>query len=262
MKKITIFLVICYIVLQIIISCTNYFNDQLIRDYQPTTGYEEKYPIDDYVDNKLNAPNYLQRVIFSGMADSDNVISATSIKEISKYALSYILNHDLEINQEIISLQYEESQMLNFHELEEPEKNDLHNYEYVGVDQLGNEVQGYASLYNLNGNYSIAISFLNADYSVNKPKALLLADDSNAEKLAYDIIEESQRIYGTDLDPEAASEKFYNSSIEQIAGAISYHAIVTLYLDQIGSESNALERAGTTNISLIDEDSFFVNRSY
>ncbi len=262
MKKITIGLIVCYLGLQLIIISLDYKNDSLIRSYQPTTTYEKTYPIEDYVDNKLNAPNYLQRVIFSGMADSDNVINAKSINEILDYAASYIFNHDLRINQQIINLQYKESTLLDFHELEKSEQTDLHNYEYIGMDENQNTVQGYASLYNYNGNYSIAISFLNEDYSVNMPKALLLADDSNAEKLAYDIIEESQRIYGTDLEPEQASQKFYNSSIEQIAGAISYHAIVTLYLEQTDVSNKALEHAATTNISLIDEDSFFVNRSY
>ncbi len=236
--------------------------DENIVNYVATNDYEAMYPIADYVDNATDANNYQQRVIISGMLDSEDFIAETDMSKRIKMGLSYIFNRSYEINQLVEELQYNEDELLIFDELPLEEQNEYHNYEYIGYDQEGNQVRGYASLYDVAGNYSIAISFLNSDYTVNQEKARLLADDSNAEKMTYDIIRETQELYGTDLSPEQASQKFYNSTIEQIAGAISYHAIVTLIIDEYGIESDALIRSATTDISLIDDDAFFVNRAY
>ncbi len=262
MKKLLLIIFLLLTVLFIAHNLVNYQNNATYRDYEPRSAYEEKYPIADYVDSQLNASSYFHRIIVEGMMDSEEIKNITEPIDYVFKGIQYLFSSNYHINKNIASYQYKEPKLIQFRELPEEQKNELHNYEYVGYDQNGNEVQGFASLYAPNGNYSIAISYLNSDLTVNRPKALLLADDSNAEKLAYDIIEESQRLYGTDLTPEEASYKFYNSSIEQIAGAISYHAVVTLYMDEIDAESSVIKHAGTTDISLIDHDSFFVNRSY
>ncbi len=240
----------------------DYNNNEIYRNYNPRSEYEKQYPINDYVDSQLNSSSYFHRIIVEGMMDSETLKQISDPWTLIKKAVSYLFSNNYHINKLIASYQYQEPDLIQFRELPENQKTELHNYEYVGYDKTGKEVQGYASLYEPDGNYSIAISFLNEDWTVNRPKALLLADDSNAEKLAYDIIEETQKIYGSKLDPQTASIKYYNSTIEQIAGAISYHAVVTLYMDEIDADNEVIKHAATTDISLIDHDAFFVNRSY
>lgn len=262
MKKAIISIILITLILLGFNHYLTYQLDQNIRDYQAQNKYEAKYPISDYVDNKTDASIIQQKTIISGMIDSEDFINETSNLKRVQYGFNYIFNRNFEINQLLNDLQYQEAELLIFDELPPSEQNEYHNYEYIGYDQAGEQVQGYASLYEVDGNYSIAISFLNSDYTVNQSKAKLLADDSNAEKMAYDIIRETQEIYQSNYSPEKASEFYYNSTIEQIAGAISYHAIVTLIIDEYEVESDALIRAATTDISLIDSDAFFVNRAY
>ncbi len=262
MFKSIIYTILILIVLYLISFGLSTREDLIINEYQPQNEYEETYPISDYVDNATNASSFMQRTIIKGMIDSEDFINENNNIKRLKLAGSYVFNRDYRANQLINQVQYDEQELLVFDELPIEEQNEYHNYGYTGYDKDGNEVSGYASLYDVDGNYSIAISFLNSDYTVNQDKALLLADDSNAEKMTYDIIRETQELYGTDLTPEQAAQKFYSSSIEEIAGAISYHAIVTLIIDKYNVESDALERAATTDISLVDSDAFFVNRRY
>lgn len=262
MKKVGLILFVFGLLFWGINRQLEYKSDQNIRNYQAQNEYEKKYPINDYVSNKNEASYLIQRTIISGMIDSEDFINEKSNKERLKLAWSYIFNRNFRVNEFVQNLQYNEKKLLKFDKLPIEEQNEYHNYQYIGYDKNGEKVQGFASLYRVKDNYSIAISFLNSDLSVNQKKAELLADDSNAEKLAYDIIRETQELYHTDLPPEEASQKFYNSTIEQIAGAISYHAVVTLAIEEFGVESESLIRAATTDISLIDSDAFFVNRSY
>ncbi len=262
MKKVIFYTLIILIVLSTINYLFNRKFDQFIYQYEAQNPYEERYPITDYVDNKTDANIWQQRTIIEGMLDAEDFLAEPKLVNKLKMGLGYVVNRDYEINQLINQLQYTEPKLLTFEELPIEEQNEYHNYQYIGYDREGNKVQGYASLYDVDENYSIAISFLNSDLTVNERKAELLADDSNAEKMAYDIIRETQELYGTNLTPEQASQKFYNSTIEQIAGAISYHAIVTLIIDKYHIESDALIRAATTDISLIDDDAFYVNRAY
>ncbi len=262
MKRLLVIILVSVLVLYGVNKGVNYKNDSIYRNYTPQSDYEQKYPIADYVDSDLNASSYFHRIIVEGMMDSEELKNITETKDYIKKGISYLFSDNYHINKMISSFQYNEKELIQFQELPPEEQTELHNYKYVGYDKDGNEVEGFASLYAPNNNYSIAISYLNSDLTVNRPKALLLADDSNAEKLAYDIIEETQKRYDSDLTPEEASMKYYNSSIEQIAGAISYHAVVTLYMDEIDADNSVIEHAATTNISLIDHDSFFVNRSY
>ncbi len=262
MKKVIFYTLIILIILSVINYKFERKNDELIINYDPQNEYEETYPIADYVDNHNDTNIWQQRSIIKGMLDAEDFIDEPKTINKIKMGIGYVINRDYEINQLINQLQYKEPSLLSFEELPLDEQNEYHNYGYVGYDKEGNKVQGYASLYDVDGNYSIAISFLNSDLSVNERKAELLADDSNAEKMAYDIIRETQELYGSNLTPEEASQKYYNSTIEQIAGAISYHAIVTLIIDKYDIESDALIRAATTDISLIDDDAFYVNRAY
>ncbi len=262
MKKLIIIMGVIIIVVVGFEKIIDYNNNEIYRNYNPHSAYEEEYPISDYVDSQLNSSSYFHRIIIEGMMDSEVLKQIDNPWTLVKKAMGYLFSNNYHINKLIASYQYQESKLIQFRELPDNQKNELHNYEYIGYDKNGKEVQGYASLYEPEGNYSIAISFLNEDLTVNRPKALLLADDSNAEKLAYDIVEETQKIYGSKWDPQTASINYYNSTIEQIAGAISYHAVVTLYMDEIDADNEVINHAATTDISLIDHDAFFVNRSY
>lgn len=159
-------------------------------------------------------------------------------------------------------LQYQESKELELVAVEDQEN---HNYEANAVDEAGEEVTINVALFPMNmeiDKYGLVVSFLNEDLSVNINKAKVLSDDSNAEQLALLIMKELKNENNLDLTEEEISLKYFGNTIEEIAGSISYHAIITYILTTNNVQNGVLTRAEVVNISKGDADGFFVNRKY
>lgn len=230
-----------------------------VDSYTASSSYQKEFPITDYVSEQTESNSFMHNQILSAMNnstlffESDNKIQT---------AIATFFDNDINFEKKINSVQYSEPKLISLFELPVPDQ--THNFEYTGYLNDNTQATGNINI----GDHQLAVSFLNPDLSLNRNLALLLSDDSNAEMLAYLIIENTQRVYQTSLSPNKGAEEFYNCNLEQLAGSISYHAFLSLYLhDQevngFSIDKTVMIRTSVVNVSAKnDPDSFIVNRSF
>lgn len=237
-----------------------YFADStLYEDYQPLTDYEENYPVGDYVDERMNAFAILRSGVLGSMARYDQLVTQADG-----------INSKFDI---ILDVFKDRSTFINYsqdHQYQEPKpitlkyvgEQDTHNFEYTGYLEDGTEVTGNLAIWGSVDNVLTAISFQDGNGHIDANKARLFADDSNAEMMAYLMIEAIQEYFGTSYEPNEAAIKFFNCAVENVAGSISYHATISLASLEANIGELTIEKVKTANISTVDEDGFLVNQPF
>ncbi len=265
MKKIinTILVVIVLLVITYVYKFLHmdnrYFVEDQYQSYEPQSDYQKEYKLGDYVSETMDASAILRATIIGSMINYDKFIEdGVTRKEQIKIGLSS-LKYRNEITKLTQNVQYEEESPI---ELEYVGEMDNHNYTYSGYLQSGEAVTGNIAIWGSADQMQAAISYQDGNGNVDYNKALLLSDDSNAEMLAYLIIETIQQALNTNYSPDEAATIYFNCTLEEMAGSISYHAIVSLISRDYPVGEIALSKVMTANISTIDEDGVFVNRSY
>lgn len=236
-----------------------FLDDNKYIDYQPSNDYQTTYPVGNYVDEQMNAHAIIRSGLIGSMVNFDVFVDQNvELSEKFKVFGAIVVNHNqyTKITQED---QYQEKTPITLSYVGEQE---THNYQYQGVLADGTKVTGNVAIWGQIDNANVAISFQNADGTIDENKARLLADDSNSEMLAYLVIEELQGMLETDYEPNVASEQFFGCTVEELAGSISYHATTSLVSLTKPVGEVAIERSKTANISTYDDDSFIVNRSF
>lgn len=229
------------------------------EDYLPLNKYEAAYPVSNYVDERMNASAILRAGVIGSMARYDELVTqddslgsrVDTILNVFKERSTYI-----KFTQ---SNQYIESAPIT---LEYVGESYDHNFKYTGTLADGSVVTGNLAIWGDANNVSTAISFQDGNGNIDKDKAALFTDDSNAEMMAYLMIEAIQGYFGTNYEPNEAALKFFNCSLENVAGSISYHAATSLASTEIEMGELTLDKVKTANISTVDEDGFLVNQSY
>ncbi len=257
MKKIRNIIIIVIIVLFINKDTRYKIDDELIESYKPTSEYQIQYPVEDYVDEKLNSNVSFRTFVINSLINSEEINQGDNLLNKGWDLITIQFNKDMKYGKKVDDFQYEEQSLVTL------QPGDVEGeYIYSGVMQQGIEVSGDVRIFKQDDQYAINVSFLDSDSQVDIEKAILLADDSNAEMLTYLIIEETQKLYGTNLDPDDAAKKYYGSNIEKLAGSISYHAMLTILTIKDESKETVLSHSSVVNISTIDEDSLYINRKY
>lgn len=258
--KILIFLLIIWI---IYFYVRNHFinkkNTKLLN-YTPQSEYQQKYDVNKYVSESLNSSNLYSNIIISNMFNYSDYLESESLLLQFQTFFKSIFNIEYKYSKEINSLQYVENELLTLEEVNE----DDHNYEFIAVDALGKEVIGNVAIYGKKENVKLVISFFDDNKNIDMKKARVLSDDSNAEMLAYLIVEQTQKIYETDMDPNEASKYFYGSNIEKLAGDISYHAIVAYIISsyELNNLEEVEQKVEQINIDKTDNNNFLMSRRY
>lgn len=241
-------------------SDNRYFvENDLYENYVAENKYEGMYLVENYVDERMNASSILRASMIAAMNEYDSAITSERNwksyidigLKILKTQGSYrsFTQQNQYVESDTVSLEYVGDQY-------------DHNYEYTGYLEDGTEVTGNVAIWGTEGDVSIAVSFQDGNGNIDSNKAKLFTDDSNSEMLAYLLIEAVQNYLGTNYEPNEAAMTFFNSSIETVAGSISYHAAMSLLSTETHVGEIATERVQTANISTIDEDGFLVNQSY
>ncbi len=261
MRKRRVFLLLLTI---IIVSFVSYLQ---LTDYEGELGYEliaeteyqDKYILEDYISEELEGNRLVHDMVMYSLLNSEYVLtSSDKIEPIIEFVLkSFTDNKDY--NQLIIDYQYEETKPIYLTEVYGIEE---YNYLYTGYLSDGTEVTGRLATYEYEGGPALAVSLLDEYGNVDINLCKLLSDDSNAERLAYLIIEQMQEYYEDDLDPDSASELYFKSTVEQLAGSFSYHALATMYIVENGGSDYILSHTEVINIYFDDKNSKYVNRSY
>ncbi len=240
----------------------NYFIDKSsysINNHVPIDEYEKMYPIDDYVSESFETVGIYKNSIIKSMYKYDEIANK------SIWSSFLILSKNLIFNRESFladakKAQYNEENLIY---LEDVLDDETHNYQIIATDENGEEVRINLALF---GNYkhNITISFLDTNGNIDSKKAKVLADDSNSEMLAYLIVKETQKELGTNLEPNEASKEYFGTSLERLAGDISYHSIVAYILSYYNISDKPLlyEKVQNINIAVNDNDSVFMNRPY
>ncbi len=233
-------------------------DDSLYQNFTASTKYQGTYPVEDYVDEQMDASAILRAVMIGSMANYDDFVGGSSLGEKFKLGLSILTDYN-EYSKFTADCQYEEQTPISIEYVGEQYD---HNFKYNGVLEDGTEVSGNLAMWGDEDSVSTAISFQDGNGNIDENKARLFADDSNSEMMAYLMIEQIQGYLGTNMDPNEAALKFFNSSLETVAGSISYHAAVSLYSVDHTIGEYSLSKVKTANISTIDEDGYLVNQSY
>ncbi len=240
----------------------NYFVDKssyAINNHIPVDNYEEMYPIEDYVSESFETVGLYKNSIIKSMYEYDKIADK------NMFSSFLILSKNLLFNRESFTgdakkVQYEEEKLVY---LEDVLDDETHNYQIIATDEEGKEVRINLALF---GNYkhNITISFLDDNDNIDAKKAKALADDSNSEMLAYLIVKETQKEMGTNLEPNEAAKEYFGTSLERLAGDISYHSIVAYILSYYNINDRPLlyEKVQNINIAVDDDDSVFMNRPY
>ncbi len=262
LKKLFLFILIVFVIYILGFYIRNYFVDKssyAINNYIPVDAYEEMYPIDDYVSESFETIGVYKNSIIKSMYEYD------MIADKNMFSSFLILSKNLLFNRESFvgdakKAQYEEEKLIY---LEDVVDDETHNYQVIATDSQGKEVRINLALF---GNYkhNIVISFLDDNGNIDYKKARVLADDSNSEMLAYLIVKETQKEMGTNLEPNEASKEYFGTSLERLAGDISYHSIVAYILSYYNITDRPLlyEKVQNINIAVNDDDSVFMNRPY
>ncbi len=261
-KSLFVVIIIVLIIMVIKVFKDDYrlkISNELYSTYVPATDYELKYSIDDYVDEEMNTSTIMRSMILGSMINFDTIInSETTIKQKITVIVDVIKNYKI-YSQFTQENQYEEKEPIQLVYVGDMYD---HNFEYHGQLSDGTEVSGNLAIWTTETGISVAISFQDENGNIDYNKAKLLTDDSNAEMLAYLIIEEIQKNLNTKYEPNEATNLYFKCTLEQFAGSISYHAATSLFsADNVVGEIS-LNKAKTANISTVDKDGFLVNRSF
>lgn len=236
-----------------------FVGNKTYEQYNPTTKYEDRYPVSNYVTERMDASAILRSGVIGSMSKYDQLVDEENFSfDQLKTMLGIFLDRStyIKITQQY---QYQESTPVSVKYVGEQGN---HNFEYTGYLEDGTEVTGNFAIWGTTGDVLTAISFQDGDGNIDADKARLFTDDSNAEMMAYLLIESAQAYLGTDLEPNEAAMTFFNCSLENVAGSISYHAATSLASLEIPMGDLTIEKVKTANISTIDEDGFLVNQSY
>ncbi len=231
----------------------------MYEDYIPANKYQANYPVGDYVSERMDASAILRAGMIGSMASYDQLVNQD---ETLGAKFDILLNVFKERNKFISftqDQQYEEATPVTLKYVGESYD---HNFKYTGVLADGTSVTGNLAIWGTASNVSTAISFQDSDGGIDVSKAALFTDDSNAEMMAYLMIEAVQSYFGTSYEPNEAALKFFNCSLENVAGSISYHAATSLASTEYPMGELTVSKVKTANISTVDEDGFLVNQSY
>ncbi len=265
MKKIIKILTLCILILGLVTGYqlfhydNRYFlKDSIYVDYNPETKYQNSYPVENYVDERMDAFAILRGGMIGSMARYDDFVNTDGIFD--RISIMFDVFKDRSIFIKFTQQhQYQETTPVR---LEYVGENYDHNFKYYGVLEDGTEVSGNLAIWGDSNAVSTAISFQDGNGNIDRNKAALFTDDSNAEMMAYLMIQEIQAYLGTSYEPNEAALKFFNCSIETMAGSISYHAATSLASLDYDMGDLTVDKVKTANISTIDEDGFLVNQSY
>lgn len=257
---IVILLLIVALAYQLFHFDNRYFADStLYEEYSPQNKYQDQYPVSEYVSERMDASAILRSGVLGSMARYDDLVNAQAGLG-SKFE---ILLDVFQSRSTFIKFsqqhQYQEVKPISLEYVGEQEN---HNFEYTGYLADGSQVTGNLAIWGTTTDVGTAISFQTTDGQISADKAALFTDDSNAEMMAYLMIEAIQAYLGTEYEPEEASLKFFNCSIENVAGSIAYHAAISLYSIDNPVGDLTIEKVKTANISTVDKDGFLVNQSY
>ncbi len=240
----------------------NYFVDKgsySINNYVAIDEYEKNYPIKDYVSESTETIGLYKNIIIKSMYEFDKIANKNIFESFLILSKNAIFNRNSFVD-DVKKVQYDEEKLLY---LEDVIDDQTHNYQIIATDKDGKKVRINLALF---GNYkhNITISFLDENGNIDYKKAKVLADDSNSEMLAYLIVKETQNEIGSNLEPNEASKEYFGTSIERLAGDISYHSIVAYILSYYNISDRPLlyEKVKNINIAVNDSDSLYMNRSY
>ncbi|WOO86603.1 hypothetical protein RZE82_05675 [Mollicutes bacterium LVI A0039] len=234
-------------------------NNETYQNFKPQTKYQTKYPVANYVDERMDASAILRSGVIGSMVRYDDLVTTESTLGDKISVIWQVFVNRAEFINLTQRNQFVETIPLRVEYVGEQE---THNFEYIGYLEDGTEVRGNLAIWGNDDEVLSAISYQDGNGNVDANKAKLFTDDSNAEMMAYLLIEAVQEYMGTEYEPNEAALAFFNCSLENVAGSISYHAAASLstFDTQIGDL--AFEKVKTANLSTIDEDGYFVNQSY
>lgn len=256
---IAILLIVIVFAYQLLHFDNRYFVDtNTYQNYKPTTSYEQTYLVGDYVEEKMNTFAIKRSMILGSMANFDKIIAEDKIIDKASHLID-VWSDRKKYTNFIQNNQYVEKTPISIKYVGQQYD---HNFEYQGILEDDSNVTGNIAIWKDDNGISTAISFQDKNGQIDKNKALLLTDDSNAEMLAYLIIETIQSNLNTNYEPDEAASKFFNCSLEEMAGSISYHAATSLYSTENTIGDKAFEKVKTANISTKDADGFLVNQAY
>lgn len=239
----------------------NRYNVQqdIYTNYLALNKYEATYPVANYVDERMDASAILRGGMIGSMARYDDLANQDETLGSKLDIILSIFGDRSTYIKFTQQNQYLETQPITLTYVGEAYD---HNFKYTGVLADGTSVTGNLAIWGTADNVSTAISFQDGNGGIDRQKASLLTDDSNAEMLAYLMIEAIQEYFDTNYEPNEAALKFFNCSLENVAGSISYHAATSLASTQYQMGELTVDKVKTANISTIDEDGFLVNQSY
>ncbi len=229
------------------------------QSYTALNKYEATYPPANYVDERMDASAILRSGMIGSMSKYDEIISGDGGLGSRIRLLLDVFSDRATFIKFTQENQYVEPQAITLQYVGEQYD---HNFEYQGTLADGTIVTGNLAIWGDSNEVSTAISFQDSDGNIDENKARLFTDDSNAEMMAYLLIEAIQDYFGTNYEPNEAAIKFFNCSIENVAGSISYHAATSLASLQYEMGEQTVDKVKTANISTVDEDGFLVNQSY
>lgn len=266
MKKVKKAIIIASIIFCLLIGYqlfhydNRYFVDSATyTNYQPLNDYEKTYPVTDYVDERMDASAILRSGMIGSMARYDEFVSQGNDLFTKMKIMTKIFADRSTYIRFTQKYQYVETEPMKLKYVGEAYD---HNFKYTGVLSDGTEVTGNLAIWGNASNVSTAISFQDDYGNIDEQKAALFTDDSNAEMMAYLMIEAIQDYFGTSYEPNEAAMKFFNCTMENVAGSISYHAATSLDSLEVPMGDLTIEKVKTANISTIDEDGFLVNQAY
>lgn len=258
MKKLSVLLIMMIVMTILLIA--NPTNIEAESSFPGEQRYLDEYPSTNYVDEELNSLLIYRNMIIKFLLESSEIMtSQNSLEKINEIGQTIFMGH--QYYQITNNNQYQEQQPIDLELDDNQQQNNEYIYNYQGVDQNNQLHQGQVAIFDPD-NYSLTVSFLDENGEIDEALTKLFIDDSNAETLAYEIVMETQRIYDTDLEPNQASKYYYNCSIEQLAGDISYHAIVCYLAMQMFDKEMVLSYVEVANIANYDSDAKFVNHRY
>lgn len=242
----------------VLLSCIFFKNTSLSEEIcKPSNEYEVLYPVCDYVGDDLDQLFFIRNNITKGLVDSEEILSLNSDFNRVMFIIGEIFNFKYDVGQTIKSNQYSETERVTLTKINE----DFFGYQYKATLN-GEDLEGLIALNGDLTNTTIAVSFEDSNNVLQTNNILYFVDDSNSEMLSYLIIEELQKLYETNMNPDDFSMMIFNCTLEELAGSISYHAIATYILNKNNNSDSALIHASEVNIGTIDSDGKFVNHSY
>ncbi|MFV0288069.1 MAG: hypothetical protein ACK5HR_01265 [Mycoplasmatales bacterium] len=235
-------------------------NNLEIKDVLPNE-YHQQYPLANYVEESLDSVSLYTNFIIQSMLNFDQFENSYTMSEKFRTIINSILHKEYKYTKEVYNLQYIEEELLS---LETVPNDTTHNYIFKVKNSMHKEIEGKIAIYGKENDVNLVISLQDNDQEIDINKARVLVDDSNAEVLAYLIVEQTQKIYETALEPDTACKYFYGSTIEKLAGDISYHAVVAYFLQayNVDDNANVYEKVKEININKNDKENFYMSRKF